>query len=243
MADDLFRQFQTYWKAGAGARLYLECHAGEVWMNLQIHLYRPPPPPTVQGRQHGSPPDPHPPHQQRSRQSPSRLRRRAKRAQARAAANAAVNKVTEDVAVQTEDDLFKNYSDANISDDVPLHHHHPPLAAVDAIVQHQHQAVVHDVFCPDSDFNLLPAAQAVVPLPTHLTIIPQLDGQGLDTTQDETVEEEEWINPNPATGLWTCRCCHYAHNFTSEEDLKNHHDTLSIEYDECNICYPWHVWS
>ena len=105
------------------------------------------------------------------------------------------------LAVQTKDNLFKNYSDANISDDVPLHHHRQPLAPVDANVQYQHQAVVHDVFCPDSDFNQLPAAQAVVSPPTHLAIIPQLDGQGLDATEYETVEEEEWINPNPATGL------------------------------------------
>ena len=107
MADDLFRQFQTYWKAGAGARLYLECHAGEVWMNLQIHLHRPPPPPPAHCRQHGSPPDPPSSHQQRSRQNPSRLRRRDRRAQARAAAKAAVNKTTEDVAVQTEDDILR----------------------------------------------------------------------------------------------------------------------------------------
>ena len=120
MADDLFRQFQTYWKAGARARLYLECHAGQVWMNLQIHLHRPPRPPPFHGRQHGSPDDLPPSHQQQSRQSPSRLRRRAKRAQARAAAKAAVNRATENVAVQTEDDLFNNYSDGKILKSMPI---------------------------------------------------------------------------------------------------------------------------
>ena len=83
-----------------------------------------------------------------------------------------MNRATENVAVQTEDDLFNNYSDANISDDVPLHHHRQPLVPVVANVEYQHQAVVHDVLCPDSFFNQIPAAQAVVSPRNHLAIIP-----------------------------------------------------------------------
>ena len=232
MAADLFRQFQTYWKAGAEDQFNLECHAGEVWMNLKIHLHRPPPPPPLHSRQHEPPPF----REQQSRQSPSRLRRRARRAKARAAAEAAVNKATEDAAVQTKDDLLITSLDTDNPVDASIHL--PPVGSV----QH-HKAAVHDVFCPDSVYNVLPSA----PPPTLLDIIPQLDGQAIDATEDiaaeEHEEESEWINPNPATGMWTCRCCYYAHSFKTEGDLKNHHDTLSIEYSECNICYPWHVWS
>ena len=87
MATELFNQFQTYWRAGTDARLNLECHAGKVWMTLQINLHHPPPPPPL-----------HRQHQQQSQQSPSRLRRRAKRAEARhAAAKAAASEATKDV--------------------------------------------------------------------------------------------------------------------------------------------------
>ena len=125
MAADLFRQFQTYWKAGAEAQLNLECHAGKVWMNLKIHLHRPPPPPPLHSRQHGSSPEP--PHfrKQQSRQSPSRIRRRA-------AARAAENKALEDTAVQTEDNLLMTSLDADNPLDAPLHHHHP----LDGYIQH-----------------------------------------------------------------------------------------------------------
>ena len=72
-----------------------------------------------------------------------------------------------------------------------------------------------------------------------------LDGHGEATEQrqheDHDNSEADWINPNPDTGLWVCRCCEYAHNFQTEDDLKLHHDKLMFEYDECNICYPWHV--
>ena len=38
--------------------------------------------------------------------------------------------------------------------------------------------------------------------------LPQLDGN--DEEEDFSVE---WINRNPASGLWTCRCCTYANTF------------------------------
>ena len=48
--------------------LYLECHAGQVWLNLQVHLLHPP----AAQQYH-----PHP------RQGPSRLRKRGRRADTR----------------------------------------------------------------------------------------------------------------------------------------------------------------
>ena len=243
MAAELFQQFQTYWKAGTDARLYYECHAGKVWMNLQIHLDHPPPPPPLHS--HRQQPGP--------RQSPSRLRRRARRAEARAAAKAAESKATEDVAVQTED---KN---------VNIKPADPPLALLPSLIhnahgQHHHQEageadeghipLIPDVFCPDKVYHHLPATAQVVPPPPCQDAIPQVDGHAadvgeeLEAAQEHGVgEDHDWINPDPVSGFWICRCCYYAHSFMTEDDLKKHHDTLMMEYDECNICYPWHVWS
>ena len=58
--------------------------------------------------------------------------------------------------------------------------------------------------------------------------IPQLDGH-------ENVDRE-----------WWCYCCRYAKLFPTEEHLHQHHDTTPdhfVTYEECNICYPWHVWT
>ena len=103
MAVKLFRQFQTYWQASTDAHLHLECHTEKVLMNLQIQLDHPSPPPPLQR------------HPQQPRQSPSRHRRRYRRAEARSAAEA-VNRATEDVAVQTEDDNVNNYYDVRPTD-------------------------------------------------------------------------------------------------------------------------------
>ena len=58
--------------------------------------------------------------------------------------------------------------------------------------------------------------------------IPQVDG-GL-----ENVDRE-----------WWCYCCEYAKLFDTEELLHQHHDDPEhfVTYEECNICYPWHVWT
>ena len=102
-----------------------------------------------------------------------------------------------------------------------------------------------DELCPDKDYipanDQHPQAQH-----HHDDHIPQLDGHDhTDAIEEQHQQEdqENWINPNPETGLWVCRCCQYAHSFLNEDDLKQHHDKLIFEYDECNICYPWHVWT
>ena len=238
MATELFNQFQTYWQAGTDARLNLECHAGKVWMTLQINLHHPPPPPPL-----------HRQHQHQSRQSPSRLKRRAKRAEARrAAAKAAASEVTKDVAVQTDDADNPSACPVN-SPSVPLptsvdeQHHHPAAGEVAGQGNAEH---VPDVFCPDKDYQDHHATtQAVPPLP-HQELLPQLDGHAEEAHEPDVYEqhgEDEWINPHPVTGLWICRCCYYAHSFGTEDDLRKHHDMLAIEYNEYNICYPWHVWT
>ena len=163
-ASDLFAQFQQLWRAGTNARLNLECHAGQAWMSLHVHL---PCPPRQQQQQH-----------HRGRPGPSRLRRRARRAKAREKAAEKVVDISTDnsqpfssnahVAEQatTEETIVEKlpidaviqtqtcFSDAAAQVDLCVHHHH-------------HQEYVQDALCPDKHF--LSAAEAVSPL-------PQLDG-------------------------------------------------------------------
>ena len=242
MAVELFNVFQTYWQAGLDARLNLECHAGKVWMHLQVQLNHPPPPLSPL---HGQPKPP-PPYRRQPRQSPSRVRRRARRAEARAAARAAVNGAAEDVAVE-HDPIIEN----EVA--VPLKLNHPDdqqphkeaeEVAMPTVAGPGHILHVPDLFCPDKVYHDLPAAAQDVPQPPHQDTLPQLDGHAGDVAgrQEAEQEDEDWINPDPVTGSWVCRCCYYAHNFISEDELRKHHNTLSMQYEDCNICYPWHVW-
>ena len=72
----LYRQFEALRHAGQDACLRLECHAGQVWLNLQVHLQQPP-----QQHQNFCP---------SPKNSPSRQRRRERRKAAREAAADAV---------------------------------------------------------------------------------------------------------------------------------------------------------
>jgi len=76
--------------------------------------------------------------------------------------------------------------------------------------------------------------------------IPQLDGgngtQKSATIQSHHHELSQVNNEAVETSMWLCQCCHFAHSFETEAELEVHHNTLSIEYEECNICYPWHEW-
>ena len=72
----LYQQFEALRHAGQDACLRLECHAGQVWLNLQVHLQQPP-----QQHQNFCP---------SQKNSPSRQRRRERRKAAREAAADAV---------------------------------------------------------------------------------------------------------------------------------------------------------
>ena len=87
-----------------------------------------------------------------------------------------------------------------------------------------------DELCPYGVYNA--AEQAVHHLPQVVPDpqsqhIPQLDGL-------ENVERE-----------WWCYCCRYAKFFDTEELIHQHQDEPDhfVTYEECNICYPWHVWT
>ena len=106
--------------------------------------------------------------------------------------------------------------------------------------------IPEDELCPDKDY--VPPTDDQDLHPQQLVdTIPQLDGHGEARGEaPEQLQHEDpdtWINPNPSTGLWMCRCCEYAHCFQTEDELRLHHDKLIFEYEECNICYPWHVWT
>ena len=220
MADQLsnfLMKFRHEWQAGTDARLVLECHAGKAWINIHQPLGHPPPPP----------PKPHP-----RRPGPSRLRRRARREDARAAARAAPREplaATAEVAVQTH--FSPDKSDAAVQANVSLAPTmESPAAQAGSRAEHpQHHAHhVPDALCPDIVYQS-PAVQAVPPLggdvPHTHPPIPQLDGQ-----QDH---------------VWSCKCCTYETFFDTEQELQQHHDGEHgdfLMYEECNICYPWHVW-
>ena len=99
----------------------------------------------------------------------------------------------------------------------PSHYHDQNFRSVD------------DELCPDRVY--IAAEQAVDPPQLVPDLqpqnIPQLDGQ-------ENVERE-----------WWCYCCEYAKLFETEGLLHQHHDDPDhfVTYEECNICYPWHVWT
>ena len=243
---NLLKSFQETWQAGKDAQLFLECHAGQVWMNLQLRLSHPPPP------KHHHPQKP----------GPSRLRRRARRAEAREAAEKAAssepstNKETAEVAAQTENTAKETcdvaeQADLHVAAVPAAHHHHeaaqaghlhpaveadlgPPAAQagrklpvlqakqLPQAVQARpswlpHHQPVHDAFCPDLHFGVAEN------LPRHVSAdIPQVDGN---------VEQ-----------TWSCKCCYYETFFDTEYHLKQHHDTEHDEWEECNWCYPYHVW-
>ena len=120
MADvlhNLFRNFNKCWTSGNDAQLHLECHAGQVWVNLRLNLSSP----------SYSPPSP--PKQRLPRKpGPARLRRRARREQARAAAaNVAQNAISDLFG-----DIADNTTAAVQADKVPTQEH-PNKPAEEAV--------------------------------------------------------------------------------------------------------------
>ena len=95
--------------------------------------------------------------------------------------------------------------------------------------------VPSDELCSDKEYHAVTVGQHhhqqaddLLPHQPHHSI-PQLDGN---------------ISPNEVQDrVWSCSCCEYKHFFETENELKKHHDTLIFTYEECNICYPWHIWT
>ena len=123
---ELFSKFQHFWRSGKKAHLSVECHAGEAWLQLRVHL-----------------PQPHQQHRQNQRKpGPSRLRRRARRAAARKhAAEEAAKKTdyTDEVAEQADTvQSVDSAAEAETANSPPIfipHENQPAEEADDHAVQ------------------------------------------------------------------------------------------------------------
>ena len=178
----LIGKFRHEWQAGRAARVHLECHAGQAWRSLHLHVGHPPP-----AKQHKR----HPGH--------SRLRRRARREEACAAANNAASRestaavVTAEKAVQTVETTIIPTKIPDPTVQVKQHHTPAPqpIPAVQVVAkQNPHHisaeeaqlqseptlpTFVCDAFCPDEEYH--PAEQAAHRRPViHHHTMPQLDG-------------------------------------------------------------------
>ena len=226
MSDPLsifINKFRSVWQAGTDARLFIECHAGQAWVSLHHHIPRPPPPLKQPPRHPG----------------PSRLHRRRRRADARAA-EAAV--ATAEMAVQT-DDVPQTSEVAVQAALVVQPNQVPPAEQVDPVpplpvypfLPPPHH--LHDEVCQDQVYA---AAEQVEHRSQQFSSnIPQLDG----LMESQVIADQQ-------THIWSCKCCQYEKFFKTEDELQLHHNTRDdrglehfLKYKECNICYPWHVWS
>ena len=72
--NSFVKKFKYLWKSGIGAHLNIDTHAGEAWVGLRVRLGHAPGPPHHQV---------HPQTREKSRNGPSRQRRRDRRAQER----------------------------------------------------------------------------------------------------------------------------------------------------------------
>ena len=246
VADKAIYDFSNQWLAGLRPKLSLETGPdGQIWVSSWVVAGDVPTHAKLVLRQHAAEEaGPHHRHCPRHH-GPSRQRRRLRREAARAAAETADKAVEKaEPAVKTADTAENdvtpsaeqvaksptNYSQVAAAKVLPpilqpRHHHH------DQNFRHSDFRSVVDELCPDGVYHA--AGQAARPPPPapddpRSTNIPQIDGQ-------EEIGEREW---------W-CYCCRYAKLFPTEELLQLHHDEPDhfINYEECNICYPWHVWT
>ena len=240
VADRAFYNFTNQWLAGLQPMLSLETgRDGQIWISSRVVAGDVPTSANLVLRR---PPAEEAGHHHRPRHhGPSRQRRRLRREAARAAAaeEAAekrisvvkTGKASENDDALKDDQALPNYTQvavAAVEEALPAkvqprHLHDQKLG------QSDFRSLV-DELCPDGVYYAAGQAVQLPPLPPELrsTNIPQVDGQ-------EDVGEREW---------W-CYCCRYAKLFPTEELLQQHHDQPDhfIEYEECNICYPWHVWT
>ena len=248
MADKAFYDFSNQWLAGLQPQLSLETGPdGQIWVSSRVVAGNVPTHAKLVLRPHAAE-EAGLHHRHRPRHhGPSRQRRRLRREDARAAAATADKAVDKaELAVKTVNAAEKdvppgadkvaksptNYSQVAAAEVIPLD---PKPSHHDQNFCHSDFRSVVDELCPDGVYHAageaawhLPPPPAPAPDDPRSTHIPQVDGQ-------EEIAEREW---------W-CYCCRYAKLFPTEELLQLHHDEPDhfINYEECNICYPWHVWT
>jgi hypothetical protein len=241
VAEKAIREFSNQWLAGLQPQLSLETGPdGQIWVNSRVAAGDVPTK-TLVVRHHDAEvpgrcqageavqrprPRRHRPSYQR------RLLRRAAAREAAAAGDEAVQSVVE--TVEPADEAVQLAPPAQVAAEVL------PAPAN----QQNFWSLLRDELCPDTDYST--AAQGVLPRPppyvphlSHVSSpnIPQLDGSTLSYQDQDQDHGEERV--------WSCKCCEYEKFFETEDKLHQHHDSPGhmLMYEECNICYPWHVWT
>ena len=144
-------------------------------------------------------------------------------------ATAEVSQQTDEIKIKTTDAAVQASSD-----DQP-----------EVIFRHAHQLVfpfppphLSDEVCPDHVIDAAAVQAELRPQHSPPPHIPQVDG----LVDSPVIADQGHI--------WSCKCCMFEKFFDTEDELQHHHNGLDdrglqhfIRYDECNICYPWHVWS
>ena len=78
----------------------------------------------------------------------------------------------------------------------------------------------------------------------YVSPIPQVDGPNKSPHRKKiTNDSHPQFGTSLSSLVWTCYCCRYAKAFKTETELEVHHTNEHDEYGDCNICYPWHVWT
>ena len=237
VAEKALLEFSNQWLAGLQPQLSLETgNDGQILVNFRVAAVDVPTrAPVVPHHAEEAPgrcqagealqrPRPH------CRRGPSYQRRLLRRAAARTAA------ATADKAIQTvlePDEAVQDATPTQVAGEV--------LPAPVQPNQQHFWSLLRDELCPDTDYST--AVQGVLPRhPPHVPHqsrgppIPQVDGNSTLSTQDQDQDQER---------VWSCKCCTYEKFFDTEDDLHHHHDSPGhmLMYEECNICYPWHVWT
>ena len=240
VAEKALLEFSNQWLAGLQPQLSLETSKdGQIWVTSRVAAGDVPTQASAAHHRHHAEEategvgealrHPHP-----RRRGPSYQRRLLRRAAARTAAAKA------DKAVQTEPE---EPADEAVQSATPCRQ--VAAEVLPAPVQPHHLnfwSRLRDELCPDTDYST--AVQDVLPHhPPHAPHqgrphIPQVDGNStLSLHQDQDSDQQERV--------WSCKCCRYEQFFDTEQDLHQHHDSPGhmLMYEECNICYPWHVWT
>ena len=245
VAEKAIQEFSNQWLAGLRPQLSLETGSdGQIWVHSRVAAGDVPTRALVRDHAAEAPGCPRAgQHHRPRRRGPAYQRRLQRRAAAREAASTA-DKAVE--IVEPAGEAVKLAPDTQVAVQLATD---AQVAAEVLPAQAHHQnfwSLLRDELCPDTDYSA--AGQDVLPRPPPFVPhqsrassqnIPQVDGSTLshhDKDQEEDQEEER---------VWSCKCCTYETFFETEDDLHKHHDRPDhmLMYEECNICYPWHVWT
>jgi hypothetical protein len=242
VADKAFYDFSNQWLAGLQPKLSLETGPdGQIWISSRVVAADVPTSTKLVLRR---PAEEAGPRHRPRHHGPSQQRRRLRREAARAAAATAEKTVEKAVEKAAEKENDARPSPEKDAQSLPPNYSQVAVAAAEEALpanlqpSHLHDQnlrqtdfrSVVDELCPDGVYHAAGQAVHLPPLSPDLQSpnIPQVDGQ-------EEIGERQW---------W-CYCCQYAKLFPTEDLLQQHHDEPDhfINYEECNICYPWHVWT